>query len=139
MWEDGAPFGMGPEETLQELLVPESFTDFAVNAFAISSYSDAGQSPPEFAGSILAHARLEEVTVVLRNKPALAITPGAAPVITFPSETGWDYVVERSSDGISWLEVSGPLAGGGLLRFQDDEPAAGMALYRVRGVRQAAQ
>lgn len=135
MWEDGEPFGTGTENEIKPIVISGSFTDFAVDAFAISSYSDAGQNPPEFAGSVLAHARLDEVGIVLRNKPKLAIVREAAPLIEFPTESGWNYYLERSASGKDWMEIAGPFGGGGVLRLSDAAPPAQMALYRVRAER----
>ena len=134
MWENGQPFGMGPEKALQPLVLPGSFTDFAVDAFAISSYSDAGQDP-EFAGSVYARAQLHTVSIALRNKPQLIVSHEDAPVIEFASESGWRYFLERSTDGRTWTGIAGPLTGGGDLRVTDEQSPAGIALYRARGER----
>ena len=135
MWEDGEPFGMGAARELEPIEVSGTFSDFGVDAFAISSYSDAGQNPPEFAGSILAHARFDDVRIVIRNRTELAIGYEEAPLITFPSESGWDYYVERSTDAINWMEISGPFPGGGLLRVSDANAPSELALYRTRAER----
>ena len=52
---NGVPFGLPPSNTLADLSLAGK-QDFRVDAFAISSYSDAIQTgPPAFHGSVLAH------------------------------------------------------------------------------------
>jgi hypothetical protein len=48
------------------------FPDFRVDTFAVISYSDAMQSPPQFAGSILAHGTIDNVAWTVPDPPLIA-------------------------------------------------------------------
>ena len=48
------------------------FPEFRVDTFAVISYSDAMQSPPQFAGSILSHGIIDNVTWSVPDPPLTA-------------------------------------------------------------------
>lgn len=132
MWRDGEPFGLGENNSLNLLLFEEPFSDFRVDAFAIASYSDAGQDPA-FAGSVLAHAWIDDVEIVVKNRPELQITRSGAP--SFPTAPGWRYFLERSTDLIAWRPAGEAVIGDGTVHQADPAPASTMAFYRVRAER----
>jgi hypothetical protein len=99
---------------LKDLVLPANFTNFAVNAFAISSYNDAGQTPPQFAGSILAHGAVDDVAITIFHHPELRITSNGGEVrLNFESEAGWSYQLESSVDLRSWQSEGEALEGTG--------------------------
>jgi hypothetical protein len=115
MWKNGEPF---PSEGLKTLQLGPEFADFRLNALAIASYSDAGQSP-QFAGSVRARGSIDDVELLVFHRPKLAMVKGAGTplAVEFPTEDGWTYHLETSSDLAIWRGASGPHAGtGGLLR-----------------------
>jgi hypothetical protein len=103
-----------PPSALKELVLPASFTNFVMNAFAISSYNDAGQTPPQFAGSILAHGTVDDIAITIFHHPELRITSNAGGArLSFESETGWSYQLESSVDLRSWHAEGEAMAGTG--------------------------
>lgn len=136
MWADGEPFGLPTENTLHPLTFPSSFSDFRVNAFAISSYHDAGQEPPEFAGSILASGFVDDVGITVLNRPPLTIQKNGSQItIRFPTESGWVYWIESSVDSESWTAEGGLLNGSGVESSHQTEASGHHRLFRVRAVR----
>jgi hypothetical protein len=70
-------------------------------------------------------------------KPPQPATSGGGFVITWPSVSGTQYVIERSTTlfGGEWTAVSSTLAGTGWeMRFEDTTPGHGAGFYRVRVV-----
>jgi hypothetical protein len=115
-----------------------SFTDFAVDHFAISSYTDAGQDP-SYAGSILAHGTIDNIRLELPQIPLLELdvaTEGQTVTARFFGLTGWRYMLERSTDLGAWSDAGNWVSGQGAeLQIQDPQPPAN-ALYRVRALRE---
>src|SRR5205814_1760626 len=66
MRRDGQPFG-----PIQEVKLDASFTDFRLDAIALSSYSDAGAD-----GSILAHGAVDNLLVTTPDPPIVDVTAG---------------------------------------------------------------
>jgi hypothetical protein len=118
-------------------LLNTSFTDYQVNAFSISSYSDAGQFP-DFAGSILAHGRMDNLVINI-PPPAQNLTGAFSNdtwQVQFNNRPNWVYTLERSIDFQSWSNASVTLPGNGaLLTLQDTNSVSGKAFYRVRADR----
>ena len=106
----------------------------------IASYSDAGQSPPQFAGSLLAHGTLDNVQLVLPDPP---LGPLGTPIrtqeqwaIPFQSNTNWNYQLDRSTDLKLWTTLRGFVPGTGNFLWLVDTNAMGeKAFYRVRAER----
>lgn len=133
MSQNGLAFG-----PIQDVTLDNNFTDFRADHFAISSYSDAGQDP-QFAGSILAHAVVDNI-VITTPDPAVSDVAGAPASggwrIEFTARTGWLYALERAEDFESWQAVS-PVTSGtnGRLTLTDTNAAVAKAFYRVRAER----
>jgi len=78
---NGAPFGMPPDNSLGDVRLAGT-PDFRVDAFAVTSYSDAVQlGPPSVHGSVLAHGIVDNVRIVLPGPPLmnLRIQPSWTP------------------------------------------------------------
>jgi hypothetical protein len=137
--KNGAPYGLSPGNSLTELVLT-SHPDFRVDAFGISSYSDAIQTGPQnFWGSVLAHGALDNVVINAPDPPAqmLRLLPGT-PLSTaeFLSRTNWLYTLERSIDLTNWVAASAPTAGrDGALTIRDTNQPIAAAFYRIRAER----
>ena len=116
-----------------------TFTDFRVNCVAVCSFSDAGQSPPEFAGSVLAHGVVDNFTVITPPPPIQDLTGGFSNNVwhvQFLSRTNWIYILERTADFQSWTDASPPTPGSGTnLVLPDAAAPTDKAFYRVRANR----
>jgi hypothetical protein len=110
-----------------------AFTDFRVDAFAISSYSDQGAD-----GSILAHGRVDNVRLTYPPPPVERIAGGWKEGhwrVTFESRIHWTYYLERTGSMEAWETLPGAVAGdGSTLELVDQEPPV-RGFYRVRAER----
>jgi hypothetical protein len=135
MTRDGAPFP-DPPATIQTVSLAGSFADFRLDAFVISSYSDAVQAaPPMQHGSLLAHGWVDNVRLTFPT-PARPFLDGHWAQekwqVSFASLSDWTYCLERSEDCLTWAQVTGAAPGtGGTLVLTDLVPPASRALYRV--------
>jgi hypothetical protein len=89
----------------------EAFTDFRLDALAVSSYSDVGAD-----GSIRATGRIDHIWWVTPAPPPLDVTLKRLDQrvgLAFPSRAGWRYVVEISQDLRNWAAAADGLAGTG--------------------------
>ena len=125
--------GFGP---IKDAKLDSSFTDFRVDQVAICSYSDAGQDP-QFAGSILAHGMVDNISITVPEPPITNVAGGingGVWRVEFPSRTNWLYTLERTSDFVSWTDIAPTSAGtGALLVLQETNRAiASSAFYRVK-------
>ena len=115
-----------------------NFTDFRVDAFAVCSYSHAGQWPG-YEGSILAHGTVDNVELTLPDPPVAAVTGTEQDghwTASFNSQTNWVYTLEATRDFASWPAVSAVTPGtGGPLTLTDTNRLGDRAFYRVRAER----
>jgi hypothetical protein len=103
-------------------------TDFRLDTISINSYQDA--SDP-----LLAHGTAGNFVVtlppVVRNL-AGALSNGVWQA-QFGTYTGWTYTLERSTNLVSWSDVSASASGnGGVVTLTDTNPPADRAFYRVQ-------
>jgi hypothetical protein len=110
MTADGEPFGPLLDASLDDIFgnpVEGGFTKLNVDAFAISNYSDAGQAPPEFAGSIQAHGYVDNIKIKIGSDLRIdQIQIDTDQVnITFNGTANTSYWLEQSSDFTSWITV----------------------------------
>ena len=129
MTKDGEPFG-----PVKDLVLGTNFTDFSVDAFAVSSYSDQDSD-----GSILAVGTVDNI--------AISVSPALPPQLTgqtladryettFPAAANWFYALERSVNLVDWTEVATQTAPThGWLTLAENPKPSGQAIYRVRTVR----
>lgn len=119
---------------LRELVMSPRFGDFRVDAFALSSYSGAGQDP-NCPGSIYAQARVDNIRLEVPDSVLLKLEgrwQSGAWVVKFEGRAGWSYQLERSQELQSWEPVGLPLDGHNeFLTLTDPSPPQGRAFYRV--------
>jgi hypothetical protein len=128
MTSNGLPVG-----PLVDATIGGSFGDFAVDAVAVSSYSDQGQFPG-YEGSILAHGSVDDILVASPLPVGLVSLPGAGEV-AFASDPAWSYTLLSSTNLHTWAAAAPALPGnGGTLLLQDTNPPSQGALYRVQAV-----
>ncbi len=112
-----------------------NFTDFRVDALAISSYSEAGQDP-QYAGSVLAHGAVDNLIVTVPPPPVGDLTGALSNQVwqvQFTSRDHWLYTLERTADFRVWSPVLPAAPGNGaMLTLSDTNAPAGTAFYRVR-------
>ncbi|HEY5909125.1 MAG TPA: hypothetical protein VJA21_00825 [Verrucomicrobiae bacterium] len=127
---NGAPFG-----PVNSVVLSTNFTDFRVDAFSISSYSDAGDDYD----SVLAHGIVDNVAITTPAPPVANMTGGFTNglwQVRFDSLNAWRYTLERTEDFGSWSTASPTLGGNGtLLSLEDSNPPHSRAFYRVRAER----
>ena len=109
---------------------PSSIGDFRVDTISVSSYPEDG-----FGDTILAHGTVGNLTVTL---PPLVrhlggeFTNGVWQT-QFNTYTNSHYALQRSTNILSWSEVTDPVAGnGGVVVLSDTNAVADKAFYRVR-------
>jgi hypothetical protein len=131
MNRNGAAFG-----PINSVPLSTNFTDFRVDTFAVSSYSDTGDDYD----SVLAHGMVDNLLITI-PPPAIAGLSGAFTSqnmwqVQFTSRSNWLYTLERTTDFQTWTSASNPSSGNGnSLILQESQPATGIGFYRVRAQR----
>ncbi len=127
---NGAPFG-----PVSDVSLGTNFTDFRVDTFAVSSYSDYG----DIYDSVLAHGTVDNLLITLPPSPVGELNgsrTGGSWQVQFASRTNWLYTLERTADFHSWTAVSTSVPGsGGNLLVQDTNPPPVQAFYRINAQR----
>src|SRR6185503_3646250 len=105
---NGVAFGMPPDNTLASLNLTGR-PDFQVDTFGVLNYSDAIQiGPPAFHGSVLAHATVDNIELLLPPNPIhqLRLTRSSSGwEAAFEGAPGWTYTLRRSVDLRDWSPV----------------------------------
>jgi hypothetical protein len=128
MTRNGEAFG-----PLEPIRLSANFSDFRVDAFAISSYSDDGAD-----GSILAHGTVDNIAVIYPEGPLTQLTGrfvAGAFEARFTSRTNWYYQLERTEDLSAWTPISPLVPGTGGELALSHQTAAAHGFYRVRAER----
>jgi hypothetical protein len=136
---NGLPYGLAPDNALADLVLSGK-PDFRVDAFAVTSYSDAIQAGPlSVQGSVLAHGALDNVRIELPAPPVdqLSVHKLSGQWVTeFRARTNWVYTLERSTGWPTWSAASAPTPGReAALVLADTNPPATAAWYRIRAER----
>ena len=131
---NGVPTAMLPNLVLDSAHGFADTDDFQADMFSISSYSSAGD---DF-NSILAHGTVDNIVVTL--PPPVQNGTGSFSngvwQVEFANRRNWLYSLERTTNLVSWTEVSVPTSGNGTNLFlQDTNAISENALYRVRAAR----
>ena len=122
---NGEPFA-----PMEPIALKTGFTGFALDALAISSYSDEGAD-----GSILARGTVDNVRFALLRPFEITAQGGSKDFLTeFLTDSGWRYSLERTEDFLAWRLIAGPSDGTGRpMTLADPDPAPPRAaFYRVR-------
>lgn len=129
MTRNGAAFG-----PIRDLSLA-NFPDFRVDTFAVISYSDAMQTPPQFAGSILAHGVVDNITWSVPDPPLISFR-GNFSQSGFRGElnakSNWIYRLETSSNLLDWsLVEEKQAAANGSMFLEHGENSTPRNFYRV--------
>lgn len=115
-----------------------NFTDFRLDTFSISSYSDNGQDP-QYAGSVLAHGTIANLALTFPSPPVQTVGISFANGswgAQFLGQSNWVYTLERTLDFQSWSDVSPSIPGQqSPVRLSETNAAASKAFYRIRATR----
>jgi hypothetical protein len=108
------------------------FTQFQVDTFAISSYTDGGVPAGPYASSILAHGVVDNIAVTIPPQPirheSHSLSNGHWEQ-AFISRTNWNYVLQATTNLKTWTNLGSPQPGtGGRMVLQDLQ--AGTVPYR---------
>jgi hypothetical protein len=137
MTRNGTAFGLPPGNTIHDLSLA-GFSDFRLDTVAVMSYSDGGQSPPQFSGSILGHGSVDNIIWTAPEPPFSNVRGHFKDEIwevTFAGRSNWVYSLERTIDFKSWTAVgSYTTAQSALIILQDTSPGP-HHFYRIRGER----
>jgi hypothetical protein len=127
VWRDGAQIG-----PIADVALDTGFTDFRLDTFSISSYSDTGDDYD----SVLAHGVVDNLVVTASPRPVGYLTGGWSNgvwQVQFASRTNWLYTLECAGNFQQWTNVLPNVPGTGeRLCLQDTNPPASKAFYRVR-------
>lgn len=107
-------------------------TDFRLDTISVSSYSDPGNS-------LLAHGTVDNFVITLPPPPVQnfsgTLTNGIWQA-QFLSQSDWLYTLQRTTNFISWDNVSIATSGNGTNLFlPDNHPPPDNAFYRIRADR----
>ena len=132
MTRNGARFAAGAIP--DDILPGTSFSDFRLDQLAIINWSDAGAD-----GSLLAHGTVDNLVITLPPPPVQnfsgAFSNGSWQA-QFLSRSNWLYTLERTTNFISWSDISQTNNGNSTNLFLPDPGAiSGNAFYRVRAER----
>lgn len=112
-----------------------NFTDFRLDAFSISSFSDVNG----YGSSILAHGVVDNFSVTLPPSPVQNLSGNFADaqwLAQFLSRSNWMYSLERSADLQNWNTVTNGIPGNGTNLFLlDANPPVDKGFYRIRADR----
>ncbi len=112
-----------------------TFSQFLLDTFTITSYSDAGQDP-FMPGSVLAHAVVDNV-VVSAPLPPVQDFRGELVGVTwqgsFQSRINWNYSLQASDNLVGWTNSSALVPGSGQTMYIADTNAAPFSkrFYRI--------
>jgi hypothetical protein len=117
-----------------DVILDAALPDFNVDALAIASYSDDGQTPPEFAGSIRALGWVDDIDLETADAPegALAARRGATgwELWTF-GKLGHAYRLQHSSNLVRWLDAGERRSGSGCALGWLESPRDTPVFYRI--------
>jgi hypothetical protein len=129
MTRNGVAFASVPNVVLSS-----TFKDFRLDALAIFNWSDAGAD-----GSLLGHGTVDNFVVTVPPPPIQNLTGAFSNNVwqaQFISRSNWFYTLERTTDFVSWSDVSITTNGSGTNLFlPDTNPPTDKAFYRVKAER----
>lgn len=120
-----------PVTTVQ---LTSAFSDFAVDAFAISSYSDLGAD-----GSLLARGTIDNVrlTYTLPAERMRLMKVGSETSVEFEALAGWRHQLQRATEPPNWENVGEPIEPAESIdaSLVDPAPPVGRAFYQIESTR----
>lgn len=124
-----------PMQPVEDVLLPESFDGFQLDAVAISSYSDEGAG-----GSLLATGQIDNLRVTTPEQPMIQIRPGETQgeiyAWVLKTTASHRFYLERTLDFKQWSTITSEDASGEIpVLMIDNHSPAGKAFYRVRAER----
>ena len=126
---NGQPFG-----PIKDVKPGTTFTDFRVDTFSVSSYSDNTAS-----GSIIVRGVLDNIVITTPEPPVTDLVgsfTNSLWQVQFTSRPNWVYTLERSSDLRTWVTITpAPISVETKLVLQDSNAPPDKAFYRVRAER----
>lgn len=112
-----------------------NFTDFRLDAFSVSSFSDVNG----YGSSILAHGIVDNFSAALPPPPVQNLSgkfSGGQWQAKFLSRSNWIYALERSADLQNWSSVTNGISGNGTNLFLSDaNTPVDKGFYRIRAER----
>ncbi len=131
---NGVPMTSFPDLLLNSANGFADSDDFRVDVFSISSYSSAGDDY----NSVLAHGTVDNIVIDL-PPPVQNLTGAFSNGVwqaQFNAHLNWLYTLERTTNFVSWTDVSLPTSGNRTNLFlQDTNAVSDKAFYRVRAER----
>ncbi|MBI3849452.1 MAG: hypothetical protein HY298_04045 [Verrucomicrobia bacterium] len=130
----GQVFTNGVLYTALPFVYAGPITDFRLDTLAVSSFHDDG-----FGDDILAHGTVNNFVVNLPPPPVQNLTGAFSNGLwqaQFISRSNWLYTLERTTNFVSWTDVSAAASGNGTNLFLPDTNApVDKGFYRVRAGR----
>lgn len=123
---------------IRSVTFPASYGDFRVDAFSIHSYSGEGQSPPDYAGSLLASGIIDDVIITFPDPPRIEMTGAKTDsgfVATTIALSGWRYELQRTGDFEQWTTVAAANGTGAEIELVDTTPPTTHSSYRLAASR----
>lgn len=131
---DGQP--IGPIDGVNLNDYGASFSDFRLDAVAVSSYSAAADI---YGDSTLAHGIVDNLVVTVPPPPVQNLAGAFSNGLwqaQFTSRSNWLYTLQRTTNLVSWNDVAGSITASGTYLFlPDTNRPADKAFYRVRAER----
>jgi hypothetical protein len=106
-------------------------TDFRINTVSVTSYHNS-------ANSLLAHGIVDNFVITLPPPPVQNLSGTLTNGIwqaQFISQSNWLYTLQRSSDFISWTNITNASGNATNLFLPDNNPPPDESFYRVRADR----
>lgn len=111
-----------------------AFSDFSVDAFAISSYSDTGAD-----GSLLAHGSIDNVRLTYTRpvEDLRVVNVGSETSVEFSALAGWRHQLQRAIELPAWANVGEPVEPAENIDavLLDPAPPVNRAFYRIESTR----
>ena len=124
-----------PLGQILDVTLDATFDDIRVDTFSVSSYSSYGDDYD----SVLAHGTVDNIVVTGPPPPVQNLAGTLAGGVwdaQFTSRKYWQYTLERTTDFVSWTDVSPPTPGvPGTLDLPDTNAPGDRAFYRIRAER----
>ncbi len=133
LWESASSndFPNDPIE-LKPLMLSDSYSDFSVDTLALINYNDAGQTPPQFSGSLKGAGLFTKTELVVYNRTSLRIEPSNGGwSVSFETSIGWRYQLETKGADQVWETFGAPIVGADKMAMVKITGSSPIQLFRV--------